>query len=409
LRRQGLIAQWHDRLIPGGTDFAKEIDARLDSADIVLLLVSPDFIASDYCWDKEMSRALDRYDAGLLKVIPVIVRPCEWVNAPFGRLQAFPTDGKPITTWTNSDEGWLDVTKGIRTAVEGIRKKRKRSTDSRGFQEMNKLLSKEVNRVDAAIRSERSLLGMSTGLVDLDGLISGLQPSNLAVIAGRSGVGKSTLALNIASNVAIGLKVPVAFLSMEMSAEEITRRLTGSVARIDSDSYRSGRLIDEEWRRLTSAVILLNDAPLFIDDAPHNSIENLRQKLVALKAQHGLGLAIIDYLQMMEDGNSPTVAQSLKVIARELKIAIVAISQVSRQVDQRVDRRPQLTDLQDSGALENAADTILFLYRDDYYNQDSSDGGVAEIIVAKQRNGPLGTVRVVFISDFGRFENLYAR
>ena len=259
------------------------------------------------------------------------------------------------------------------------------------------------------------LTGVSTGFTDLDELTSGLQPSDLIIVAARPSMGKTAFALNIAETAALGSKKAVVVFSMEMSSSQLAFRLISSVGRIHQQHLRNGTLEEEDWPRVSNAIALLSDAKIFIDDTPSLSPVELRSRARRLHREHGgLGLIVIDYLQLMQvPGNTENrateiseISRSLKGLAKELNVPVIALSQLNRSLEQRADKRPMMSDLRESGAIEQDADVIMFIYRDEYYNQDSSDKGVAEIIIGKHRHGPTGTVKLAFHGKYTRFDNL---
>ncbi len=282
------------------------------------------------------------------------------------------------------------------------------------FQPLNTLLSKAVDRIDELFRSKSSITGVPTGFTDLDDMTSGLQRSDLVIIAGRPSMGKTSLAMNIAENAAVGHKIPVAVFSMEMPGTQLALRMMASLGRINAHRVRTGKLDDDDWPRLTSAVSLLNEAPIFIDDSPGLTPMELRARARRLKREHGLGLIIIDYLQLMTstertEENRATeisnITRALKGLAKELDLPVIAMSQLNRSVESRTDKRPVMSDLRESGAIEQDADVIFFIYRDEVYNKESPVKGTADIIIGKQRNGPIGEVRLTFLGEYTRFEN----
>ncbi len=285
--------------------------------------------------------------------------------------------------------------------------------EARGLTPINKLLSQAIDRIDQLYRSNCALTGVPTGFTDLDEMTSGLQPSDLIIIAGRPSMGKTSLAMNIAENAAVGHKIPVAVFSMEMPGSQLAMRMMASLGRINAHRVRTGRLTDDDWPRLTSAVSLLNEAPIFIDDTPALTPMELRARARRIKREHGLGLLIVDYLQLMQSAetieNRATeishITRALKALAKELNVPLIAMSQLNRSLENRTDKRPVMSDLRESGAIEQDADVILFIYRDEVYNEDSPEKGVAEIIIGKQRNGPTGKVRLTFLGEYTRFEN----
>ena len=281
------------------------------------------------------------------------------------------------------------------------------------YRPIAKLLSEAVDRIDQLFRSKSSITGVSTGFADLDEKTSGLQPSDLIIVAGRPSMGKTSLAMNMAENAAVGHKVKVAVFSMEMPGSQLAMRMMSSLGRINAHRMRTGKLDDDDWPRLTSAVSLLNEAPIFIDDTPGITPLELRARARRIKREHGLGLIIIDYLQLMQSGGNEenrateisNITRSLKGLAKELNVPVIALSQLNRSVEQRPDKRPVMSDLRESGAIEQDADVILFVYRDEVYREDSPDKGIAEIIIGKQRNGPIGMVKLTFLGEYTKFEN----
>lgn len=284
-----------------------------------------------------------------------------------------------------------------------------------GFIQVKDVLSKVVDRIDTLFEQDSPITGLSTGFTDFDMQTSGLQPADLVIVAGRPSMGKTTFAMNLAENAAMKSKQPVAVFSMEMPADALAMRMLSSLGQIDQHRLRTGRLNDDDWPRLTSAIALLNEAPLFIDDTPALSPTELRARSRRLKREHGLSLIVIDYIQLMQaSGNGRNenrateiseISRSLKALAKELSVPVVALSQLNRSLEQRPNKRPIMSDLRESGAIEQDADLIVFIYRDEVYNEDSPDKGKAEIIIGKQRNGPIGTVALTFQGKYTRFEN----
>ncbi len=286
-----------------------------------------------------------------------------------------------------------------------------------GFMEIQPLLTQVMERIDLLYHKDNpsDITGIPTGYRDLDRDTSGLQPGDLIIIAGRPSMGKTALALNIAEHVAVENKLPVAVFSMEMSGSQLAMRLLGSIGRLDQHKLRTGRLSDDDWNRLTNAVGKLHDAPILVDESGALNALELRARARRLHRQYGaLGLIIVDYLQLMqassEGENRATeiseISRSLKSLAKELKVPVVALSQLSRAVEQRTGpKRPIMSDLRESGAIEQDADLILAIYREEVYTPDTPDKGVAEIIILKQRNGPIGTVKLTFLGEYTRFEN----
>ncbi len=282
-----------------------------------------------------------------------------------------------------------------------------------GFVPLKTLLTAAVDRIDTLFRSQSDITGVATGFADLDGLTSGLQAGDLVIVAGRPSMGKTAFALNIAENAAVGLKLPVAIFSLEMPGEQLAMRLLSSLGRINAHRLRTGKLEDEDWPRLTSAVGMLAETAIYIDDTPALTPLELRARSRRLKREHGLGLIVVDYLQLMQSGETTEnrateisgITRSLKALAKELHVPVVALSQLNRSLEQRPNKRPVMSDLRESGAIEQDADVIFFIYRDEVYNEESEDKGTAEIIIGKQRNGPIGKARLTYLGEYTRFEN----
>lgn len=271
-----------------------------------------------------------------------------------------------------------------------------------------------LEKIEQASKTKGNVTGIATGFVDLDYRMSGLQPSDLILVAARPSMGKTAFVLNIAQYVAFHSDLCTAIFSLEMSKEQLVNRLFSLESRVDAQLLRSGNLADSDWEKLIEGAGTIGRSKLIIDDTPGISISELRSKCRKYKLEHDLKLIIIDYLQLMS-GNGKTdsrqqeisdISRSLKSLARELNVPVIALSQLSRQVEQRPDHRPMLSDLRESGAIEQDADVVMFIYRDDYYNKDTPDKNIAEIIIAKQRNGPIGTVNLVWLPQYTKFANM---
>ncbi|MGB7289545.1 MAG: replicative DNA helicase [Candidatus Macondimonas sp.] len=285
--------------------------------------------------------------------------------------------------------------------------------NKQGFVPIRRLLTEALDKIDILFQSDNPITGLGTGLIDFDEKTAGLQPGDLVVIAGRPSMGKTSFAMNLAEHAAIRDKVPTAIFSMEMPGQQLAMRMISSLGRIDQSKVRTGRLSDSDWPRITSAATLIAEAPMFIDDSPALSPTEIRARARRLKREHGLGLIVVDYLQLMQvPGNKENrtteiseISRSLKALAKELSVPVIALSQLNRNLEQRPNKRPVMSDLRESGGIEQDADLIVFIYRDEVYNPESPDKGTAEIIIAKQRNGPTGTVRLTFLGQYTRFEN----
>ena len=312
--------------------------------------------------------------------------------------------GKPITTLLDEAEQKI-----FNIGEEGSRMKQ-------GFQTMDRLVVQLLDRVVEMSENPNDITGVPTGFIDLDRMTSGMQAGDLIVLAARPSMGKTALAINIAENVALNEGLPVAVFSMEMGASQLAIRIVGSIGRIDQSRLRTGKLQDDEWPKLTEAVERLRQVSLSIDETPGLTPAELRASARRQARKCGkLGLVVVDYLQLMSGSSSNDgenratelgeISRGLKMLAKELQCPVIALSQLNRGVEQRTDKRPMMSDLRESGAIEQDADVIMFIYRDDYYNKDSKEPGVAEIIIGKQRNGPTGTVKLTFLKPITKFES----
>ncbi len=288
----------------------------------------------------------------------------------------------------------------------------KRTTDD--FVPVRQIVMNAMDKIETAAKNKGSVTGIPTGFIDLDYRTAGMQPSDLILVAARPSMGKTAFELNLAQYMAFKKNMTVALFSLEMSKEQLVNRMFSLESNVDAQKLRTGQLNDQEWERLIESAGTIGKSKLIIDDTPGISIAELRSKCRKYKLEHDLSIIMIDYLQLMS-GSGRTesrqqeisdISRSLKALARELNVPVVALSQLSRAVEQRPDHRPMLSDLRESGAIEQDADVVMFLYRDDYYNHDSPEKGVSEVIIAKQRNGPIGTVKLAWLPEYTKFANL---
>lgn len=314
----------------------------------------------------------------------------------------FDTEGRDINELLDDAES-----KVFKIAEQGAKGKK-------SFEPIKDLLGKAVDRITELHENQNTITGVSSGFADLDEMTSGLQPADLIIVAGRPSMGKTSFAMNMAENVAIQSGLPVAVFSMEMPGDSLAMRMMSSLGRIDQHKVRTGQLDDDEWPRMQSSINLLAETKLFIDDTAALSPIEIRARARRLMKEHGqLGLIVLDYLQLMQSPSKSEsrvaeisdISRSLKALAKELNVPVVALSQLNRNLEQRPNKRPVMSDLRESGSIEQDADVIIFIYRDEVYNEDSESKGVAEIIIGKQRNGPIGTCRLTFLGQYTRFEN----
>ena len=288
----------------------------------------------------------------------------------------------------------------------------KRSTED--FVPVRKIVRDAIDKIEIASKNKGSVTGIPTGFIDLDYKTAGFQPSDLILVAARPSMGKTAFELNLAQYMAFKKNLTVALFSLEMSKEQLVNRMFSLESNVDAQKLRTGQLTDQVWERLVEGARIISNSNLIIDDTPGISISELRSKCRKYKMEHNLAIVMIDYLQLMSgNGKSESrqneiseISRSLKALARELSVPVVALSQLSRKVEERPDHRPMLSDLRESGAIEQDADVVMFLYRDDYYHKDSEKKGISEVIIAKQRNGPIGTVELVWLPEYTKFANM---
>ncbi|MSP38112.1 MAG: TIR domain-containing protein [Deltaproteobacteria bacterium] len=399
LQRKGLVKTWHDRRIVAGQDWDATIDSHLDEADIILLLVSADFMASEYCYGKELARAMERQERNEIKVVPIIVRAVDWSDAPFARLQALPKDAVPVMSWKNHDEAWLDVEKGIKNAIQEIQEIKFRDNATTTLTSLRDVLGGELKRLEAVYSANTTPSvfcdGIPTGITDLDYLLGGLRASELLVIAGRPSMGKSDIVLRLTIKAAVERGLAVAFYSMQNPVQKIVQRMVAAVSDVNSNHMWRGYLGEKDFPKMALAFGKLMEAPIYIDDSPRITVTDIVERAKSLRDEKQIQLVIIDSLQQLLFTDSNTASQSilaLKLLARDLRVPVVVTCSVSPRTDQRKNKRPILADLQENGSLEQEADVVLFLYRDEVYHPGSIYSGVLEIDVAKNRNGPTGLV-----------------
>ncbi|SFS36896.1 replicative DNA helicase [Marininema halotolerans] len=317
---------------------------------------------------------------------------------------------------TSGYSGEEEIATVIDSAEKKILEISQRRMRRDGFLPIRDVLMETYERIESLHYNQGQLTGIPSGYADLDRMTSGFQQSDLIILAARPAMGKTAFALNVAQNVAVRAGKPVAIFNLEMSAPQLVQRMLAAEGNIDAQAFRTGQMGEEDWEKLTMAISSLADAPIFIDDTPGINIFDIRAKLRRLQAEHGLGMVMIDYLQLIEGRGKDSrqqeiseISRSLKLLARELNCPVIALSQLSRAVEQRQDKRPMLSDLRESGSIEQDADIVSFLYRDDYYNEESEKKNITEVILAKHRNGPVGKVELLFLKNYNKFLSLDLR
>jgi replicative DNA helicase len=354
------------------------------------------------------------YLAGLANAVPTAANISHYAAIVKEKsiLRALINNATRIVSLCYESEGNVDAV--VDSAEKFIFEVSDKKIQGAGFIPLKELIKDSIEAIDLLYQKKAHVTGVPTGYVDFDIRTAGLQPSDLIVVAGRPSMGKSAFALGIAEYAAVAAKVPTAIFSLEMSKEQLVQRLLCAHAKVDAHKVRTGYLATSDWPRLTAAAGKLSSAPIFIDDTPAISVMELRAKARRLKLHHDIRLIILDYLQLMRGSAGmesrqqeiSEISRSLKALARELNVPVVAISQLSRAVESRTDHRPQLSDLRESGAIEQDADVVVLLLREEYYNPTPDNQGLAEVIIAKQRNGPVGSTQLTFIKEYTRFENI---
>ncbi|MFA4984727.1 MAG: replicative DNA helicase [Candidatus Omnitrophota bacterium] len=349
---------------------------------------------------------------GLINTVPTAANISHYVKIVKGKaiLRALINNATRVISLCFESEGNIDeVVDRAENLIFEVRDRKPQGAHSY----LKDIIKDNIETIDILYQKKSHVTGIATGFVDFDIKTAGLQPSDLIVIAGRPSMGKSAFAINIAEYAGVVDKVPIAIFSLEMSKHQLVQRMLCSHARVDAHKVRTGYLATSDWPKLTAAAGKLSEAPIFIDDTPAISVMELRAKARRLKSQHDIKLIILDYMQLMRGiGSSESrqqeiseISRSLKALARELSVPLIAISQLSRAVESRTDHRPQLSDLRESGAIEQDADVVVLILREEYYSPTSDNQGVAEVNIAKQRNGPVGSVKLSFIKEYTRFEN----
>jgi replicative DNA helicase len=404
IRAEDFYRQGHQRLFEAMNELAE----RRDPIDLLTLTA--------YLQDKNLLEEVGGVSylteiAGLVPAISNVDYYAKIVETKSIQRNLIRTASEIINDAYTSDEDISDVMESAERRILDIAKRRIRGV----FTPIKDALLESYEQIEALHYNQGGLKGLSTGFIDLDKMTSGFQKSDLIIVAARPSMGKTAFALNVAQNVALRTKETVAIFSLEMSAAQLAMRMIASEGNIDAQAFRTGQLNEEDWEKLTMSIGTLSEASIFIDDTPGITIFDIRAKLRRLQAEHGLGLVMIDYLQLITGrGDSRNqeiseISRSLKLMAREFDVPIIALSQLSRAVEQRQDKRPMLSDLRESGSIEQDADMVAFLYRDDYYNEESEKKNIAEIIIGKQRNGPVGRVELLFLKNYNKFLSLEIR
>lgn len=406
LKREKLLTTWYDRKILPGDKWEDEIDNALKDSDIAVFLVSPDFVSSEYCQGKELALALDKHGRGELIVVPLVIRPVDWLSTPLGKLQGVPIDGKAISTWEDRDLAWLDCVQRIRLLVRNLITSREvDGKKDKGIQRfvLQEALVSVIEELDVRYNSDTDIGGVPTGLHDLDRLIDGLHNGDLITVASNNWTDCANLLFNITGYVVADAGLPAIIFSLRHTKEDVCRKLLGICAHISPYALQRGMILDEEWPSLTQAIQKLNDAPMVLFDEPEVHIEAIEYEVKRFSSDAGkCALVVIDSIENIIGASRNEIIKRLSRLARTIKTSIVIGAELEQDPSHRAIKRPIIGDL---GQIVQSLDFVIFVYRDDLYNPDSPDRGTAEIIVARNNRGPIGTVRVNHLSGLGKFLN----
>ena len=391
LKRENLIATWHDRKIIPGQDWEKEIDGALQDSDIFVFLISPDFVASEYCIEKEVSVALDRHNCGEAVVIPIVVRPADWLSTPLGKIQALPKHANPISTLANKDQAWLEVVKGIRLTISDFGQSRENPPVL--FTNITAALTSEVERLEIRYGHDKHVGGIQTGLHDFDYLIDGIHLGDLVCVAAAPVMDRMALLISIMNNVFVESSLSGLVVTLRLSRDQITRRMCAALGRISVHTLQRGELEDDDWSSLTHALGLLNETKIGFIQQSSIDINTLISQIDKFREQYGsCELVVIDQFEHVTGGSKSNLLAILGRYARANKVAIVVATGLESDPSSRPNKRPILKDIGEWAALNEDLDLVVFVYQDEQYNPDSLDRDLAELIVAKNSRGSLGTI-----------------
>ena len=413
MKRQGLVETWSDIKMTAGTTIDARIAQEMRSADVFLLLVSPDFLASNYCYEKELSFALERHSAGRARVVPIIVRPADWMSSPVSGLLSLPEDAEAVSLWPDEDQAWLSVSTGLRSVLTELSKARANQVEISTPTKIGEAIKTAFVKLQVAYesRSDGSGANPHTGLSELDQLLCGLHEGELVVLAGRPGSGFSELWNKIVLQCSIKKKMTSLLFSCQYPKDVLSKRLACALGRISIANLTSGNLSDEDWPRITTAIALLKDAKISLQDSPSVTVDEISRAVAAYKLESQITLAMIDSLNFVQGGTTNsendgaslrTIARQLKVIAREQKIPLIVGLNIGPRLEARYDKRPTMADLEEWSSLRDYADKIVFAYRHEmYYYEDIERRDQVEFIVAHNHTGNTGTALAHFSGRSG--------
>jgi len=410
LQREGVIEHWHDRMIVPGNGWEDAIDERLGSADLYLFLISPDFIASDYCYGKELTRALERHRAGDALVLPIVVRPVDWKTTALGQIQGLPKDGIPVTTWANADEAWLNVVSGVRSACNWISERfRAKTASGVAFrtQTINSVLTSLIERIQERHDSDvPPISGLATGLADLDSLIGGFEQKELILIASAPQIDRLGVILKFISNFSVEIGLPCALVCAKHDEVYLGNRFLCATGKLPVREVSLGMLTDDQWSSLSYALGRVHEAPLSFVSYAGQSLDEVFQQLDELAKQYGVLAAIaIDSLDHLAGDKEKNIQALRNYAKRTNKIVIVGCG-LEKNPDSRPNKRPVLADIGPWVPLNEHIDHVICVYLDQIYNPDTEDIGVAELLIQRMNHTRSGTVRVSYLPESQSYTNL---
>ncbi len=410
LKRQGYITEWTDRKIKLGNDWKKEINNSINTSEIILLLISPDFIASDYCYGIELEKALELHEVNKSVLVPIVIRPVDWEDETISKLQGLPKDALPVSTWNNQDEAWIDVAKGIRSVVLDINKQKQRSENNVGLISVKNHLKEEIKRLEKRYEQPSACGGISTGYKILDNCIDGIHETDFVVIAARPLMGRTDFLVNLIINIGVEQNIPLAFFSMKLPTDQITRRLLCTKARINHTKVIRCRLVESDWPKLTYSAGAVSESKIYIDDNTSLNIDDIETKIRAAKIENGIKLVVIDslyHISYQQQNNNPNyifeLTRRIKLIAKELKIPIIATAPVARDVDFKVNKCPTINDLNEWYSVMEDADVVSFLYCNSPLYDDYDEYIIKDLVLVKNIYGNIGAISYKYETEY----NLY--
>lgn len=395
LKRENLISTWHDRKIVPGQEWEKAIDGALQDSDVYVFLVSPDFVASEYCIEKEVSVALSKHNTGQAIVIPIVVRPVDWLSTPLGKIQALPKDANPISVWGDKDQAWLEVVRGIRLAISDLGRQREARSKVL-FTNISEALTSEIERLEIRYQLNKHVGGIPTGLHDLDYLIDGIHQGDLICVAAAPVMDRMALLTSIMNSAFVENSFSGLVVTLRQSRDQVTRRMCAALGKISVQSLQRGELEDEDWSSLTHALGMLNDARISFVEQSSIDINTLILQINKFKdINDSCDLVVIDQFEHVTGGSKSNLLAALGRYARANKVAIIIATGLEYDPSSRPNKRPVIRDIGAWAVLSEDLDSVIFVYQDEQYYPDSPEREIAELIVAKNSRGALATIATV--------------